>query len=165
MSYERVNPGVMKTMHWKFLSCKELGSGMQEPTATTMKDEKMPEIGPPMGETGSCISYNYLGSSKLDPLTVYVRCWDPHWSMRKISTSLGKVLREHFRKTPLWYSSHSLVFCSFKKTVAALKGPFDGSRGFYTKDEYGSQKNWTVCDHPLFRDLLKGIFHNDTHCF
>jgi hypothetical protein len=110
-------------MHWKFLSCKEYGSGVLSPTTTTMKDEKTPEIGPPMGETGSCLSYNYLGSSKLEPLTAYVRCWDPHWCMRKITTSLGKALREHFQRTALWQSSHAIIFCSFKKTVAAIQGP------------------------------------------
>jgi len=106
-------------MHWKFLSCREYGSGTG-PTANSMKSEKMPEIGPPMGETGSCISYNYLGSSKLDPLTAYVRCWDPHWCMRKITTSLGKALRAQFKKTHLWRSSHELIFCSFKKTYKAM---------------------------------------------
>lgn len=164
VSYEKVDPSITKTMHWKFLSCKEYGSGVTEPTITTMKDEKIPEIGPPMGETGSCLSYNYMGSSKLDPLTVYVRCWEPHWCMRKITTSLGKALREQLKKSPLWNSSHSLVFCSFKKTLEALKN----ERQTYVNAKTTTKTTTTttttndsvqkdICRQPLFRNVLKGI--------
>jgi hypothetical protein len=55
--------------------------------------------------------------------------------MRKITTSLGKALREHFQRTALWQSSHNTIFCSFKKTVAAIRG----------------------LDGPLFRDVLEPI--------
>ncbi len=157
VSYERVDPSITKTMHWKFLSCREYGSGTGA-TANSMKDEKTPEIGPPMGETGSCISYNYLGSSKLDPLTKYVRCWDPHWCMRKITTSLGKALREHFKKTSLWNSSHSSVFCSFRKTLEALSGPQQQQTTNRSEnDDCESDLSWDVCTTNLFHRVLSPI--------
>ena len=98
--------------------------------------KRIPEIGPPLGETGSCSAFNYLGSKKIDPLTKFIRrseqCSDgceseaanpTGYKMFRVHLSLGKLLRhKHLNKTPFWDNTwHPLTFTSFRKLNNNIK--------------------------------------------
>lgn len=91
---------------------------------SSFADQRSPEIGPPLGETGSCMSYNYLGDKKMDPLVVFVRKHTQHgWKLEKIEKSLSKMLRQDYLcQTNFWDATwHPKIFTEFDVTMGSLR--------------------------------------------
>lgn len=60
-----------------------------------------PEIGPPLGETGRCdVGFNYMGMPRANNTVFFVDTFDPHWCTRKVTISLGKLLRREVDTNP-----------------------------------------------------------------
>jgi hypothetical protein len=94
-------------------------------STSTLGNQRIPEIGPPLGETGTCIGYNYLGDKKMDPLVIFVRKHTPKqgWKMYKIERSLAKMLRqEYLSRTNFWDATwHPMIFTEFEETVGSIR--------------------------------------------
>ena len=89
---------------------------------------KEPEVGPPLGETGRCdVGFNYMGMPRANNTQFFVETFDPDWCTRKVTISLGKLLRRNLLSkdvphtgigdNPLLEESIRTGFCSFKKVV------------------------------------------------
>src|SRR6056297_990073 len=102
----------------------------------------IPEIGPPLGENGSCMTYNYMGSKKIQPLTVFIRTLEESsesivtespnptgFKMFKVHYSLGKLLRHKYLcNTPYWDSRwHPNIFVGFDKLKSNIKKEYNNT--------------------------------------
>ena len=85
------------------------------------------DVGPPLGDTGSSLGVSYMGAPKTDSFHIklfYAKASTTNtisndWSARRFDFSIGKLLRLDMGLRP--EDPQSLIFCAFKKTLAAVR--------------------------------------------
>ena len=96
---------------------------------TPFYTETKGDVGPPLGDTGSSLGVSYMGAPKTD--SFHVKLFNAKasttsttkndWSARRFDFSIGKLLRLDMRLTDGDGDPRNLIFCAFRKTLAAVQ--------------------------------------------